>query len=238
VSTIIPQGLHITIGSSPSTFPGAKRGIDLTSDTEMVKAAVLYADKATLCSPAYSALCDGTNLTRLTTSERINFLETIPLWFPNETGLVNQTKALFEASKAAWRQRTTRSGYLFLKKFEREINKGWDQIVEPFRGLLREPGGSEINLAVESGLIDMHRFDSPLNRIMIDEERDGFIQEYVSVIGSTVSNQATYPLFDGSTGKLISAGIAARVIPVSEQAITHGKESFACCGSVCAPADL
>lgn len=51
------QELHITIGSTPATFPGAKRGIDLTSDVEMVKAAVLYADKATLCSPAYSALC-------------------------------------------------------------------------------------------------------------------------------------------------------------------------------------
>jgi len=190
----------------------------------MVKAAVLYADKATLCSPAYSALRDGTELTNLTTSERISFLETVPLWFPHETQLVNQARTLLNAYRAAWQQRTTPKGYLFLKKFEREINKGWDQIVEPFRELLGESGGSEINDAIESGFIDVHRFDSPLNRIMTDTERDGFIQEYVSVVGSSVSNQATYPLFDVSTGSLISAGIAARKIPVNEQAITHGKE--------------
>lgn len=59
---------------------------------------------------------------------------------------------------------------------------------------------------------------------MTETERDGFIQEYVSVVGSSVSNQATYPLFDGSTSSLISAGIAARKIPVSEYAVTHGKE--------------
>jgi len=130
---------------------------------------------------------------------------------------VNQARTLLNAYRAAWQQRTTPKGYLFLKKFEREINKSWDQIVEPFRELLRESGGSEINDAIESGFIDVHRFDSPLNRIMTDTERDGFIQEYVSVVGSSVSNQATYPLFDVSTGSLISAGIAARKIPVNEQ---------------------
>jgi hypothetical protein len=220
----ILQDLHITIGSSPNPLPTANRGVDLTNDIEMVKAAVLYADRATLCSPAYSALLDGTNLVELKTSERIKFIETIPLWYPNQTHLMSQAEEFLSRYKAAWNQRTTPSGYLFLKRFERELDKVWSQMVDPFRELLSESGGSEIKLASESGLLEMHRFDSPLNRIMIDAERDGFLQEYVSAMGSTISNHATYPLFDNSTGKVISAGIAARVIPVSESSVTHGKE--------------
>jgi hypothetical protein len=78
------HNLHITIGSTPSGLTGTKGGVDLSADLEMVKAAVLYADKATLCSPACSALFDGLNLASLSTDERIGFLKTIQLWFPND----------------------------------------------------------------------------------------------------------------------------------------------------------
>ena len=218
------HSIHITIASTPAIFPEGKSGVDLTGDLEMVKAAVLYADQATLCSPACSALFDGTNLVNLSTSERISFIEMMPLWFPSESQLVNQARELFARYREAWSQRHTKNGYLFLKRFEREMNKRWDQIVAPFTKLLNESGGSEISRAIESGLLDMHRFQSPLNRIMIESERDAFLQEFVSVVGSTVSNQATYPLFDNRTSNLISAGIAARVIPLSEAAVAHGKE--------------
>lgn len=137
---------------------------------------------------------------------------------------MSQSAELLRRYREAWSRRNTREGYLFLKKFEREINKGWDRIVEPFRLLLHQSGGLEITLAVEAGLLQSHRFDSPLNRIMVDSTRDEFIREYVSIVGATVSNQETYPLFDNSTANLIGAGIAARVIPVSEQAVIHGKE--------------
>jgi hypothetical protein len=93
------QSVHITIASTPTTFPEANGGIDLTGDLEMVKASVLYADKATLCSPACSALLDGTNLVSLSTSERISFIETMPLWFPNESQLVNQAREFSDSIK-------------------------------------------------------------------------------------------------------------------------------------------
>src|SRR2546425_11820206 len=143
MSIPVSQDLHITIGSTPSSFSGAMGGVDLTSDVEMVKDAMLYADKATLCSPACSALLDETSLTDLSTSERIGFIEAMPLWFPNETQIVNQTREVLNKYREAWQQRRTLGGYLFLKKFEREINKRWDQIVDPFRKLFNESGGYE-----------------------------------------------------------------------------------------------
>lgn len=54
------KGLHITIGASPDSIDssGAYR-LSLETELKMVKAALLYADRAKLCSMTSSALLGG-----------------------------------------------------------------------------------------------------------------------------------------------------------------------------------
>ena len=46
--------LHITIGATPQLVEGVTQGIDLSNELEMIKAAILYSDHVTLCSPTSS----------------------------------------------------------------------------------------------------------------------------------------------------------------------------------------
>jgi hypothetical protein len=85
-------------------------------------------------------------------------------------------------------------------------------------------GANEIQTASESGGLEIYDFASPVERVVIDSERRAFVEEYVSVVGETVSNEATYALFDEETNSLISAGIIAGIIPVSELGIARGRE--------------
>jgi hypothetical protein len=75
MSWVLDQSLlHVTIGASPNTLSGNEPGrLKLTDDLQMVKAAILYADRARLCSPLFSVLLEGMSLDNLSMIDRINF---------------------------------------------------------------------------------------------------------------------------------------------------------------------
>jgi hypothetical protein len=74
-------------------------------------------------------------------------------------------------------------------------------------------------------LLQVHPFDAALRRAIQESEHRRFILEYVSVVGASVSNAYTYPLFDEDTSDVIRAGIQAGIFPVSNSAIARGKET-------------
>jgi hypothetical protein len=66
--------LHITIGSTPQTEQeGEITKIVFENDLRMVKAALLYADHATLCSAASSTLLELVALRDLPSEKRVEF---------------------------------------------------------------------------------------------------------------------------------------------------------------------
>ena len=83
MSWVLDQGqLHITIGSTPQMGDVLKPKIDLDNELQMVKAALLYADHATLCSPVASVFAEFVELDDISTSRKLAFLETFPAWCP------------------------------------------------------------------------------------------------------------------------------------------------------------
>ena len=59
--------MQLTIATSP------KAGLDLTNDITLVRAALLYADRVVLCSPAYSILLLLLRMSKLTPEEQTLF---------------------------------------------------------------------------------------------------------------------------------------------------------------------
>ena len=76
--------------------------------------------------------------------------------------------------------------------------------------------------AQELGLLEVYTFDSRAERIL-KSENDDVVGEYIHAVSTAVSDGRTYPLFDELTRNLISAGIAAGFIPVSEFGVSRGK---------------
>jgi len=104
------------------------------------------------------------------------------------------------------------------------MEESWPIISNGLQEAITKLGGEEILSAAKSGFLDIHKFRAPIERIVVESERRSFVAEYVSVLAETVSGKSTYPLFDEESGSIISAGVSAGVIPVSELGIARGKE--------------
>ncbi|MDT4968561.1 MAG: hypothetical protein QOJ64_3298, partial [Acidobacteriota bacterium] len=226
MSWIIEQDeLHITIGTVPHVkTDGERRKLDLQSDLQMTKAALLYANRATLCSATSSALLAMLALGETPRAERWELVKTLVTWIPDKE-MEQQVAILSEFYERARRKRYSREGERLLRRFNQALAEGWDRIVEHMERFVTDVGGDGIVDAVNSQFLEIYEFDSPLRRFADDAEHEGFVLEYVKVVGDAVSDAHTYPLFDRDTSGLISAGIAAGVIPVSESGVSRGKEA-------------
>lgn len=216
--------LHITIG----TFPQSKKEGEivkprLESELQMVKAALLYANRAELCSAASSALLALISLGDTHKEKRFETLKAINSWFPTEE--TNQNlKFLSEFYEKARLKRYTKKGQVLLRQFNRALAELWEEARSKINEGISEAGGGEIVDAVDSGLLKLYEFEAPLRRFVQESELRDFVQEYIDVVGNAVSNARTYPLFDEDTSKLISAGINAGAIPISNSGVSRSKE--------------
>jgi hypothetical protein len=222
MSWIIDQDqLHITIGSTPRPVETSSPKIDLKNELQMIKAALLYADHATLCSPVASVFAEFVDMAELSISQKLAFFETAPEWLQG-TPAAEQARDLTERYKRARSRRYSKKGRELLHKFERGMDEAWPALSDSFREIVTKSGGEEIVSAAESGLLSIHRFEAPSGRSVLHSET--IIDQYVSVVGATISDKSTYPLFDEQTNSIISSGIRAGLIPVSEFGIVRGRE--------------
>jgi hypothetical protein len=209
--------LHITIGSTPQTKEeGAAAKIVFENDLRMVKASLLYSDHSTLCSVASSLLLELVALSDIPPEKRIEFFRTIQEWLPEDqsvqiiNGMINLAAQFNDAN--------------FNGILRESIADAWPLLQKYVSTFVDDAGGDGILRAIESGLLEVHHFDSALRRAVQASEHKRFMLEYISVVAASVNKVETYPLFDEDTAMIISAGIQAGVFPVSESASIRGKE--------------
>jgi hypothetical protein len=210
-------GLHITIGSTPQVVEtGQSSKIVFENDLRMVKAALLYANHATLCSVTSSALLELVAMKDVPREKRVDYIKQMVSWMGDDESarLLKGMMTLFEQSKdPMW------VGFL-----EEALADGWDTVRQHVNNFLRDGGGEGILRAIESGLLEVHHFDAALRRAVQESERRNFIIEYVAVVGASVANAYTYPLFDEDTSEIISAGIRAGLFSAPDSTVARGKE--------------
>jgi hypothetical protein len=66
--------LHITIGATPQTGDPVGQKLDLDNELQMIKAALLYADRSTLCSVTASVFRELSAMTDWSKSQKLAFL--------------------------------------------------------------------------------------------------------------------------------------------------------------------
>lgn len=219
------HALHITIGAAPqvSEEQGTQR-ISLENDLRLIKSALLYADHAKLVSIVSAALLEVASIGDVPKQKRWDLLKQLQSYANDEEseGKLTILSAFYEEAR---RKRYSKKGRILLQKFEAALEDSWGEAAEFAVNAVREAGGDGIIRAVESGLLEIHTFDDTLRRTSRTEEHRGFAIEYVKVVGESVSDVYTYPLFDEDTSEIIREGIKAGLIPVSEAAVSRAKES-------------
>lgn len=223
----MPQkGLHITIGASPdSTDTSGAYRLSLETELKMVKAALLYADRAKLCSMTSSAMLDGLNFREFPIHKKVDFMEALATRMSGhfDTSSISDIVGRY---RQAWRKRYSKDGRAQLKLLRPHLEKVWPIVEAQTAELMRKAGGNGILQAKESGLLEIHTFDDALLKLFSHEaERNQWLLEYVGVIASSVSDASTYPLFDDLMNSLIGSGIRAGFITVSESGTIRAKEA-------------
>lgn len=220
-----PRALHITIGSTPqvSEDQGTQK-LTLENDLRMVKAALLYAAHAKLCSIVSAALLEIAAIPDTPKQKRWDLLKRLQSYAPDEENESKLTilSAFYEEAR---RKRYSKKGRVLLRQFEAALAESWGEAADFAINAVREAGGDGIIRAVESGLLEVHTFSDTLRRTTNAEEHRSFVLEYVKVVGESVSDVHTYPLFDEDTSEIIRESIKAGLIPVSEAAVSRAKES-------------
>jgi len=117
-----------------------------------------------------------------------------------------------------------------------ELERIWGRFKGGWEEFALKAGADEILAAKRSGLVDFHRFaaggveksaglDPSCNERRSDEFYEQVTAELFGVLSRTVSEGATYPLFDAHAGELVRLGVEASVIRVSESGATKGRHA-------------
>lgn len=190
--------LHITVAVAPSK-------LDLTTDLNMLKAAMLYADKVRLCSFSSSMLVW---MQRLQSADIVRVFDSFVRFYQSLNNqalrakvapLIQQYKSIRPRLRYALRQMgSSREARAIRESLRAELERVIEELIgESAKGL---------NLALDSGVVELQFFDVKGRKVA---------EEYFSVVADAVVSGITYPLLDEPTGDLISSAIAeGKIVPL------------------------
>jgi hypothetical protein len=90
---------------------------------------------------------------------------------------------------------------------------------------MSEPGPADLLEALNSGFLEIHHFESIVDRVMQKTfSGEMLAMDYITAVSAAASDNQTYPLFDEDTRSVISSGLEAGVINLSSTRSNRGKE--------------
>lgn len=180
--------LHITVCAAPAK----QQGLSIKHELELIKCAVLYADKVTYCSPASSMLLLVLRLGYMSRDEWIEFLR--------NTNLSEElTVTLIAYDKIRKKKRLLKNEILLKKKVEATIDQAATATRDTYERLVQDAGGDGLIAAYNSGVVDLKLLGGNGIREMI--------HDYFEVVSSAIRSGETFGLFDSETNELVRLAI-------------------------------
>ena len=238
------MGLHISIGTGPVDLCTAVGPGQLTvaHDLHLVKAALLYADRATLYSPTASVLLSVHRLRDPSPHQQQAIWESmIPYIEANEQQTARLRQELRQQAKLRRKQRPSTSELRRMRWFDEAI--GWDHTRQVIDQQAQDAGLPELLAATRSGLLEVRDFApsrapggwtkealADLWALVNDPKSDSkwtnkMMVEFWEAVSRAVTDGTTYPLFDEQTSELVRAAVEEGKIAVSERGAAHGRHS-------------
>lgn len=222
MSWIVDQTqVHMTIGSFIRMGAGVSQFPD---DLEMVKAALLYADHSKLVSVETATLLDMTAARDLRQRDPITYIKNTLLSAPNDEEKENLRKIIqmFERAK---RRRYSKKGREEFAQLTQLFQSHLQSIQDYWARKRSEPAAQELLAAIDSGLVEIHPFQSLFDRLTQETLSGEMVaMEYFSAVAAAATDTQTYPLFDERTSQMISLDIASGNLGISSAANLRGKE--------------
>jgi hypothetical protein len=191
---------------------GPGGGIQVAKEIELVKAALLYADHVTLCSPKLELFASVAALAQLDTQQQIDFIvEMMPIIDP----LNPSTIKVVEFMKRLRAKHRTPADILAFNQFKAALPSMWRLVKPEIDQILRQAGTAELQVAIEKGLVDLDILE--LQGTATDDIVRGFTQR----VGDYLQNAHAYPMFDDEAGNLARAGLDEGVFKAAATAMAR-----------------
>ncbi len=219
---------HITIGTL------SKKGLDLESDLQILRAALLYADRVKLCSFTTSQVLSMFRQGKLSTKQFIDFLESHIDFYAADERERGELIEKARIGKELFSKRfADRNNLLARQKYESalsQMRKGWK---DRHPVLKQENDLQGIEKAIKSNLLELHTFQRLQYKYLVDMEEQGrlveggylLVEEFLEIVSKAIVGNSTYPLFDDTTGALVRSGIEDGKISASPVRVNQSKHS-------------
>lgn len=236
------QGSHTEVTNKMRFVVGSSAGadkdnpnFDLRHELNLLKAALLYADKVELVSAGASLLYGFVTLSQVQPEER---LALVRKHAPNNAGYrltEDQLKKMDLVMNAGSRELRRVLGKRKLVEVRKQLqavaDKVWQEMKSDVEKRFEAYNATGLPDAVESGLLEMHTFGGHTLDGMISMAAEGFtveaavediLQEYLKKASIAVEGHG-YPLFDDLIGSLVGEAVRDGLIAPSPAAIHRGR---------------
>jgi len=229
--TVEEQRFHITIGTTPA------EGVDLSQDLRLVKAAILYGDKAKLCSAASSIMLVAQRFDKMKTDQQIDLLSAmLPLVIENQFELQQLTGFITLYKQLMRKKHKGAAEYRLQSQMKKGMAELWEQAIQKHSAFMQPEAVRGIEKAISDGILELHIFDQfndtsetikkLANNSLADRETVRTLMfEYLELVTEAVQNGQTYPMFDDETGKMLKAFMEAGSLVASPASIAQSKQS-------------
>ena len=209
------RGLEVCVAVSPAS---SREGIDLTTDSILVKAGLLYGDHVTLISLTSQLLLVASQFRKLSDKQKIRLLEKVWERSPED--------ALERVVVDALKLKTSNNpGHRHVWKQTPELGRmletAWVAVERRLQEDARKAGIAGIVEALKSRRLRVRHLP------LFDDEAP---ELYLRSLIRTLKSENAFPLFDRPTGRLINAAVAGgRVSPTAQESERSASVSLASC---------
>lgn len=211
----------MTVGVSPVGSLANGESM-LKRDLNLAKAALLYADHVTLCSPASTMILALCTIAMVPEDEQINilggWLEATAQGHPRGSEILAQLKAyrsLSQRRQVGYLTHEEQRQYQWLHNLFKQM---LPEIVETASQIAKRAGGEDLIVALNSERLDLH-IPSDLSG------RNALIGDFAEYVTQTVTSPLTFPLFDEHTSRLVRAAIDEGIITPTGSSRLRGKST-------------
>jgi hypothetical protein len=187
--------LQITIVAGSKQRDGA---LDLSQETRLVKAALLYADRVTLANPMVMIIASMAGVI----SEDLELKRATVLGMMDVLPDGEATRAVYEELRHK-KRKSVREMLVFRGLVER-LDKGAGQAVAQLKSMLEEAGAGELHEAIRAGVVDLnhlglHESDAGMENVTL------WLADLIVEIVAPSSPR--YPMFDDAPDGLLATMI-------------------------------
>lgn len=200
-SSAASGAVHVTVAA---VAHGA--GLDLSHETQLVKSALLYADRVTLVSPKASLLSGIAAFGSGDRRARIDGTAQL-------IGMLDNGQEATELYQQLRRRRRHLSPHerRVLLGLEHVLDASSEELVETIDEMLGNAGAEEIAQGMNAGLVDIHTLGQ--EHADADSYMDDVIEQMTDLLRDSVSVTAqTLPLFDDGAGDLLRAMVKEGIV--------------------------